>query len=92
MYADDIQLYVSSTPKEINSAASRLTAAVETIKDWLSSLKLVLNESKTELILLGSKTSVTGINLMSLKLGSVLVDVKHTVRSLGVHTDRVLSM
>ena len=64
-YADDTQLYVSISPRDINNSASlaTLNSCLSAIKTWMGNNMLKLNDGKTELLLLGSpyfiKTRVT---------------------------------
>ena len=54
-YADDTQLYVHLTHKNVSHAFDRLERCLEDVKKWLSANKLKLNPDKTEFIVFGSK-------------------------------------
>ena len=55
-YADDTQLYVSISPSDVKGSPDviNLHSHLSAIKTWMGSNKLKLNDSKTELLLLGS--------------------------------------
>ena len=53
LYADDIQLYISSSPlpkEDTHSAMMRLQACVVAIQNWMIVNKLKLNADKTDTI------------------------------------------
>jgi len=53
-YADESQIYISTTVSEEALAVQRFTACVKAINDWMSSSRLKLNPTKTEVLWLGS--------------------------------------
>ena len=55
-YADDTQLYVHLTHKNVASALDKLSHCLEDVKRWLCTNKLKLNPDKTEFIVFGSKS------------------------------------
>ena len=57
-YADDTQLYVHLTHKNVSHAFDRLERCLEDVKKWLSANKLKLNPDKTEFIVLVQKFTV----------------------------------
>ena len=54
--ADDTQLYVSISPRDVNKSPSVATlhSCLSAIKTWMGNNMLKLNDGKTELLLLGS--------------------------------------
>ena len=54
-YADDAQLYVHLTHKNVAHAFDRLKTCLDDVKTWLSANKLKLNPDKTEFIIFGSR-------------------------------------
>ncbi|MGH0138934.1 UNVERIFIED_CONTAM: hypothetical protein FKN15_035625 [Acipenser sinensis] len=89
-YADDTQLYLKFNPGS-PSAMVRLSACIQDIEAWMSANFLQLNTSKSELLLVGSKTQLKNLNIVSLNLGNSLLLSSPTVQSLGVLLDSNLS-
>ena len=61
-YADDTQLYVHLTHKNVASALDKLSHCLEDVKRRLSTNKLKLNPDKTEFIVFGSKSQREKLN------------------------------
>uniref|UniRef100_A0A8C0XVG3 Reverse transcriptase domain-containing protein n=1 Tax=Cyprinus carpio carpio TaxID=630221 RepID=A0A8C0XVG3_CYPCA len=55
-YADDTQLYISSRPGETYQF-EKLTECIVDIKNWMTSNFLLLNSEKTEVLIIGPKSS-----------------------------------
>ena len=70
LYADDTQLYIKLTAKDIDNAKSRLFTCFSDIQTWCASMRLKLNASKTELIWFNRHPTPT-------------TDILHTVLNLG---------
>ena len=87
-YADDTQLYVHLTHKNVSHALDRLERCLEDVKKWLSANKLKLNPDKTEFIVFGSKIHREKLNKSFPVniLGNFLSPVGE-VRNLGVWFD-----
>ena len=66
VYADDTQLYVHLTHKNVALAFDRLKSCLDDDKKWFSGNKLKLNPNKTEFIIFGSKLHKHSINLFQL--------------------------
>lgn len=92
LYADDIQLYVVTTPALLSSATLRMEACIVDVQRWLSANFLILNEQKTEAILLGSNRMLQKCSAAGIKAGSHLVPLSPFLRSLGVLLDQSLTM
>ena len=57
-YADDTQLYVSFSPSqsaEADAALKSITHCVSDVRSWMISDNLMLNDGKTEFVILGTK-------------------------------------
>ena len=61
LYADDTQLYISFTPSNSTSSLEMLSNTFSDILSWMNSNKLLLNPSKTEFLLIGTKTTTAKI-------------------------------
>ncbi|XP_077094295.1 uncharacterized protein LOC143746358 [Siphateles boraxobius] len=89
-FADDTQLYISSKPNETHQF-TKLSECIVDIKNWMTSNFLLLNSEKTEILIIGQKTS-TGNNLeYRLTLDGCSVKSSPSVRNLGVLFDTNLS-
>ncbi|XP_056587301.1 uncharacterized protein LOC130407959 isoform X1 [Triplophysa dalaica] len=89
-YADDTQLYISSRPDD-SFKLSKLAECIEDIKHWMTSNFLLLNSSKTEILLIAPKLSKPNISDYSLQIESCTVTPTNTVKDLGVILDGNLS-
>ena len=69
----------------------RLTKCVENIESWLSSNRLRLNVTKTEILWLASPTRLASNPPSSIQITGSLIAPSKTVRSLGVLIDSAIS-
>ena len=95
MYADDIQIYASFTPKDpssITSVLAQLSSCIASIKTWMTQNMLKLNDEKTEFIVITSPHQQRSLPPLSLVLGDKLVEPTESVRNLGVIFDTNMSM
>ena len=84
-YADDTQLYVNLTHKNVASALDKLSCCLEDIKRWLSTNKLKLNPDKTEFIVFSTKSHREKLNLsFPVNILANLMSPVDAVRNLGV--------
>lgn len=91
MYADDTQSYLHFDPNEADMAVANIQACFSELQIWMSNNKLVLNASKTEIILFGSQHQLNNFSITSVTLGDVQVLIADNVRNLGVTFDSQLS-
>ena len=94
-YADDMQLYVPFQPGNLESeasAVSQLQDCLSEIKLWMLHNKLKLNDSKTELLLLGKQPHLHKCSISFLTVGDSTITPSSTVRNLGFHLDSSLTM
>ena len=91
-YADDSQIYISTTVDEATLAVQRFTACVTAISDWMSASRLKLNPTKTEVIWLGSSYQLSQISITDIPLQSTTIRVAESARDLGVVIDSKLSL
>ena len=71
-FADDTQLYVSFSPKEEDGQSSAIIAMerwIIDIKKWMAEDKLLLNDAKTEFLVIGTRQQLSMININSIKIG-----------------------
>ena len=66
IFADDTQLYLHFYPKNILQAIENMNRDAQAVADWARASGLLLNEAKTKVIILGSLSYVTAIDLQIL--------------------------
>lgn len=88
IFADDIQLYCSFKPTELQRLNSLVHCLME-IKQWLSDNTLQLNVDKTETLVIAPDDSIPGL---SQYLGDLGQSVKPSLRNLGVVLDKDMSL
>lgn len=91
-YADDLQIYSSTNKSGKNDLKDKLSECITQVKTWMSSNRLKLNPSKTELIWLGSSRKYHDIFLDSLTLCGSEVKFSKVVKNLGIHIENDLSL
>ena len=91
-YADDCQVYRSSTVNNAPTSVDRLARCIEDLAAWLSASRLRLNLTKTQVLWLGSKYQVDRITVRHVPVLSSSVQVVDSARDLGVVIDSHLTM
>ncbi|XP_062400145.1 uncharacterized protein LOC134089717 [Sardina pilchardus] len=89
-YADDTQLYFSVKPTATLPPAA-LTACLHDINVWMTQNYLKLNSSKTELLLVGSKSALTKMEPITICVDGSTIPCSKQVKSLGVILDNTIS-
>ena len=94
-YADDTQLYVSFCPNQSADADASLKSMTDCISDvrsWMISDNLMLNDDKTEFLILGTRQQLAKVNIDNIKVGSARVSPVSAVRNLGSWFESQLTM
>src|SRR6218665_2442438 len=95
LYADDTQLFISSSPASFSTSIAHLLSVVNQISQWMLSNLLCLNPSKTEFIIIGLPAQIKKIPDSSIRLSnnssSTTFISDAPVRNLGVSFDPHLS-
>ncbi len=94
-FADDLQLstsYYPNIPGDLERALTRLKNCVHDIKIWLIKAKLKLNDGKTEFLALVSRHQYKTYGCPELPLDDLVIKPVDSVRNLGAHFDRFLTM
>ena len=95
VYADDTQLYINFDPRipgDMVSSMFRITRCIEEVNNWMCTNKLMLNASKTDLIVISSVKNKHFSEQIKLKIGNSEITPSKTVKNLGVVFDETLSM
>ena len=92
MYADDCQVYLSTSVEDVPLTVSKFAACIEDINAWLSACRLRLNVAKTQLLWLGSSQLLDKVDCHDVLVLSTRVAISDTARDLGVVMDRELSL
>ena len=87
-YADDTQLYISGTEKDVTMTASRMIECINAISTWMSSNCLKLNGDKPQFIWMGSQRKIqpTALFVQGAELSPL-----SSVRDLGFIMDSKLT-
>ena len=93
-FADDHSIYklFKPTREEEQQAVESLETTMNSIKVWMSSMRLKLNTDKTEFIIFGSQYQLKKTRSELFKAGEDTVNICQTVRCLGAFLDKNLNM
>ena len=94
-YADDTQLYVSFSPNKNTGqyeAVNAIQHCVDDIRNWMTNDKLLLNDEKTEFLMIGTKPQRAKVNIDHILIGDSVIRPKGVVKNLGTWLDSTLSM
>ena len=89
-YADDFQVYLSFSPSSCaneEQAVQVMQDCVADIKSWARQHSLMLNDGKTELLVLRARQQ-----LSHLRVGDAIVAASTSVRNLGSYFDKNFTM
>lgn len=89
IYADDIQIYLSFKPHELEESLRLINNDLERIFNWSKSNALVLNPNKTKYIVLGSRHQVQLVKSKSpsLEINGSRIEGVCEIRNLGLLLD-----
>ena len=95
-YADDSQLYLGFRPADgLSSQTDAIQAmerCIDDIRHWMVSDRLLLNDKKTEFLLIGTRQQLAEVDPLHLRVGTMDIEPKNCVRNLGAWFDSMLSM
>ena len=94
-YADYTQLYVSFTPNKSTGQFEAVTAIqhyVDNIRNWMTNDKILLNDDKTEFLMIGTKQQLAKVNIDHILIGDCVIRPKGVVKNLRTWLDSTLSM
>ena len=94
-YADDTQLYLSFKPSDSSSEVEAVSAMQKCICDvraWMREDQLMLNDDKTEFLIIGTRQQLSKVSIQSIKIGQTEVSPVASARNLGTWFDTHLDM
>ena len=92
-FADDLQLQMSTPPDTISELLHSMMSCISDVKAWATVNMLKLNDNKTELMLIISKSTKNLHNLpTSITIGNAQIPFKQSVQNLGFTLDCHLTM
>ena len=94
-YADDTQLYFSFKPdstSSANSALSTIQSCITNVRSWLLTNRLLINDTKTEFLVIGTRQQLTKVQIDSISVGESQIPSSKEVKNLGTWFDNTLSM
>lgn len=93
MYADDLQLYLSTFVENFNEALELVNSDLQSLLEWTSMFGILPNPKKFQAITIGSSVLLSRLDLVSLNLvfNQTLIPFTETVKNLGVIIDSTLS-
>ena len=91
-YADDTQLYLSFKPTSQQNAVNTIEECIADVRAWMVSNRLLINDSKTEFLIIGSRQQLANINVEGVTLGDAMITPVTSVRNLGVWFDQHMTM
>jgi len=92
LYADDIHIYTSCNLERYEETKKNLECLVDECVHWLLSVKLKVNQSKTEFIIYGKGNELNKITQTQFRMGSGFITAKSTVKNVGFIFDQKCKM
>src|SRR6218665_1369609 len=91
LYADDVQAYANGPPSQFLDITSSIASLAADLDSWMSSNRLSLNPSKTQLIWLGTRQQLLKLDFALLTTQFPQFTFLTSFRDLGVTLDNTLS-
>jgi hypothetical protein len=93
MYADDTQLYISFNVSQWDFAKKKMEECVREIRVWLSQNCLKLNDSKTEVLIMGQQYHLKQLGgPITITIGDSHISPVRSARNLGAVLDSELKL
>jgi len=90
LFADDTQICVSGSPKNLPTLVDKITEDLKSIINWMTLNGMQLNVEKTQLILLGNAVNVSRIGQITINIDGKTIQSSDTIKSLGLTIDAEL--
>ena len=94
-FADDTQLYLSFKTLGNTAQADAIQAmekCIDAVRKWMIQDRLMINDSKTEFLLVGTRQQLDKLDSCSITVGNNRISPSPCVRNLGSRFDSNLSM
>jgi hypothetical protein len=91
-YADDTQLYAAFSLDSMSQSIAQVEVCVDAVRSWILDNNLMLNDGKTELIVLSSKYQLQQAEPITFHIGNCSIGVAQKVRNIGAIFDRHMTM
>ena len=94
-YADDTQLYLSFKPSLSMSQKDALCAmesCIEKIRRWMIPDKLLMNDGKTEFLVIGTRQQLCKLQPISISVNNSVISPSPHIKNLGSWLDSNLNM
>ena len=91
-YADDHQIYSSCSPDNCDAGRESMGHCLRYTRQWMQSMTLKMNDSKTEYIIFGTKQSLAKCHTTSITIGDSTIEASDHIRNLGAYFDKNMSM
>ena len=94
-YVNDHSLYnryTAGDSKSENASIYNLESCLQATKNWMSSNRLKMNDSKTEFIVFGTKQQLTKCTMNCIQLEETSIARRDSVKYLGVHMDKEMNL
>ena len=91
-FVDDLQVYGHVAQDDTSALVVRMVACIEHVKSWMSSNRLRLSPSKTELIWLGSSRRLQHCPAGKVRISDADIQPAESVRDLGVLIDSAMTL
>ena len=89
---DDSQLYVRFRPADgllsQTDAIQAMEICIEEIRHWMVSNRLLLNDEKTEFLLIGTRQQLSKVEPLPLRVEATYIEPVNCLRNLGAWFDR----
>ena len=93
MYADDTQLLLSFEPNNSDIAIKKMNACIAEVSEWMKVKYLKLNGSKTEVMFIGSKSTLRKVeHIKTINIGDESIKINTSAKNIGVIFDETLSL
>ena len=90
-YADDVQIIISGLPTEFPIILDKFTSCLSDIGVWMSDNRLKLNQSKTQLLPIGTWQQLSKIKIDSVILANQIINFSSKAVNLGCILDSQLT-